>query len=84
MKGEFETNLERDFLLAKKLRRSITKMKHWDKEHLLAMLKRFCKRNGIRMPILYGMLEGRWEGNGLPLPEILVIFGKEWTLEHLA
>ena len=67
--------------IAQDLRDTLAKIDGWNTENILYSLRGVLQSNGIKMPILYTILTGN--PRGLPLPESLVILGKEKTLERL-
>lgn len=53
----------------------------WTKENIFAEFKTVMDTYKVRMPLLYRLLTGK--ERGLPLPESLVILGKDVTLSRL-
>lgn len=59
----------------------LEKTKEWKSELLLAACKQVMQAHKVRMPALYLLLTG--DERGLPLPESLVILGKDKTMRRL-
>ncbi len=53
----------------------------WNQEHILSILREILKEQNIKMPTIYYLLTGKEKG--LPLPETLVLLGKDKTLSRL-
>lgn len=68
--------------VAKSIFELFEKMQIWDKDAILLSMKKILKEKNIKGSILYKIFTGREKG--LPLPESLVVLGKEKTLERLS
>lgn len=67
--------------LAHALLQTIEEQTRWTPEKILEMLKSFNEKHNKSMKTLYILLTGRKQG--LPLPEFMEIFGKEFFINHL-
>jgi glutamyl/glutaminyl-tRNA synthetase len=67
--------------IVKDLYEEFSKVAEWEKGTILAVSKTVLIKYSIRMPVLYTLLTGYEKG--LPLPESLVILGKEKTMKRL-
>lgn len=67
--------------VAQVLYQQIETIVSWEKDAIFASLKTCMEQCSVRMPILYKILTGNEKG--LPLPESLVILGKEKVLSRL-
>lgn len=72
---------EKEKEVAKKLLDVFTNVLAWKKEDILQFLKQVLEQEKTRMTMFYKILTGK--ESGLPLPESLVILGKEKTIERL-
>jgi len=72
-----ESEQEVSKLLVEKLHYVTT----WDTDHIFPMMKELLVAKKIRMPILYKILTG--VEKGMPLPETVVLLGREETLRRL-
>jgi len=63
------------------VQKKFQKLSKWEKEQILASLKEILKEFSIKMPQVYTLLTGN--DKGLPLPESLVLLGKDKTIERL-
>lgn len=66
---------------AEMLYASFSSIEDWTSENIFDVCKFVMEKFKVRMPVLYYLLTG--EERGLPLPESLVILGKEKTLKRL-
>lgn len=67
--------------IAGELEQEFAKLQDWHKDAILAICKEIMTKHKIRMPVLYKILTG--SERGLPLPESLVVLGKDKTLARL-
>ncbi len=67
--------------IARKLLDGFLNIGSWQGEKILEIMKKVMNEEKIRMPILYKILTGK--ESGLPLPDSLVIYGKEKTIGRL-
>ncbi len=67
--------------IAQSLEKSLTDIDSWNNENILSSLKQILLNYKIKMPVLYTIFTG--EPKGLPLPESLVILGKDKTLARV-
>jgi glutamyl/glutaminyl-tRNA synthetase len=67
--------------LKSKLAESFEKIGQWNKENILEETKKYLQDNNIKFPDLYETLIGVRQG--LPLPDVFEILGKEKTLKLL-
>ncbi len=67
--------------IAKDLEHELSLAETWDKEQILTACKNILQKHGIRMSVLYKLLTGKEKG--LPLPESLVVLGKEKVIKRL-
>lgn len=72
---------EKEKIIAQSLFTSLSEIKKWKSQVILAMLKKVMQEENIRMSVFYTIFTGR--ATGLPLPESLALLGKEKTLERL-
>lgn len=63
------------------LKEGFAKIEDWSPESILEVMKNVMKENSVRMPVLYYLLTG--EEKGLPLPQSLVILGRQEVLKRL-
>lgn len=77
----FHVKNENDKKIAGTLKESFSKVTQWSVDEVLQILRETLVTYGIRMPVLYTILTG--QERGLPLPESLVILGKDETLRRL-
>lgn len=63
------------------LKDGFAKIEDWSSESILEVMKNVMKENSVRMPVLYYLLTG--EEKGLPLPQSLVILGRQEVLKRL-
>ena len=61
--------------------RVLSSLPEWQKDGIFQALKSVMKEYNVRMPFFYSVFTG--EGRGLPLPESLVIIGREKSLIRL-
>lgn len=67
--------------IARYLNKRLSNIDNWNTEKILTSLKEVLEEYKVKMPILYTILTG--QPKGLPLPESLVIVGKEKTIQRL-
>ncbi len=72
---------EEQKIIAESVRKAFDELSSWHAEALMAAMKEVLLSHHIRMPVLYSILTGK--ERGLPLPESLVLLGKEATLARL-
>lgn len=72
---------EREKSIGEKLIERFLAIQQWSNEKILKELKLVMDTKHIAMPVIYKILIGK--DRGLPLPESLVILGKEKVLERL-
>lgn len=63
------------------LKNGFATIDNWSSENILEVMKSVMQENKVRMPVLYYLLTG--EEKGLPLPQSLVILGKDEVLRRL-
>ncbi|HUD44616.1 MAG TPA: glutamate--tRNA ligase [Patescibacteria group bacterium] len=68
--------------IAQKLNSELQKIDDWNSEDIMSSLREILLQYKVKMPVLYTIFTG--QPKGLPLPESLVILGKEETLKRLA
>jgi len=68
--------------VAKNLKEVFNSIETWNKETVLAGMREVLQKQKVKGSMLYKIFTGR--EHGLPLPEMLELFGKEKTLEKLA
>lgn len=78
---EITLNNDKEKEIITELENTFAKTHKWNKEEILATLKKILNIHQIRMPVIYRLLTGKEKG--LPLPESLEILGKEKTLSRL-
>ncbi|KKQ96635.1 MAG: hypothetical protein A3C27_01055 [Candidatus Levybacteria bacterium RIFCSPHIGHO2_02_FULL_39_36] len=59
----------------------LQELKSWTKDSILIALRKLMEKHKVKMPFFYVLITGRREG--LPLPEIIEILGKDETLRRL-
>ncbi len=79
--SQFILTTDTDREVAKSLQEEFEKLKEWNKDTILEVLRNILKKHSIRMPILYTIVTG--QERGLPLPESLEILGKPTVLSRL-
>lgn len=67
--------------LARLLLQKFEAIFEWESEKLFVVMKELMQEKKIRMPVLYTLFTGKPQG--LPLPELLCILGKEKTLKRI-
>ncbi len=72
---------QKEKIIANKLIEHFLTMKQCNNETILSVLKAIMQTENVRMSILYKIMTGKQ--SGLPLPESLVILGKEKSIERL-
>lgn len=72
---------DEDKKLAARLTEQFTSLDEWNHDMIFSAMKTVMDEKQIRMPVFYLLLTG--SNRGLPLPQILEIFGKEKTLALL-
>lgn len=75
------TRTAQEKIIANAACKKLSAVTNWEAEYVLSALREVMKENQIRMPALYLLLTG--SPKGLPLPESLVIIGKDETLKRL-
>ena len=73
---------EMNKIIAQYLFDNLSKLDHWSNDNILSSFREVLQKYKVRMPVLYTIFTG--QPKGLPLPESLVILGKERTLERLS
>lgn len=58
-----------------------SEISEWNEENVFSVCKTVMEQYNIRMPVLYYLLTG--QERGLPLPESLVLLGKETVIKRL-
>ena len=72
---------EQEKTIVKKMIEHFLTIKQFNNEAILQSLKEIMQTQVVKMSVLYKIITG--EKSGLPLPESLVILGKEKTIERL-
>lgn len=79
--AQFHVTSDQEKEIAKSLKTAFENINEWTKENIFASFKDILTSHAIRMPVLYTIFTG--QGRGLPLPESLVILGKETAVKRL-
>ncbi len=67
--------------IVEELKNKFSAIDTWEKDIILLLFKEVLQKYSIRMPVLYKIVTG--VEKGLPLPESLVILGKDKVLQRL-
>lgn len=79
--AEFVVSTDSEKEISASLQSEFQKIREWNKDEILEVLRTILKKHSIRMPILYTIITG--QERGLPLPESLEILGKDIVLSRL-
>ena len=68
--------------IAQTLENKLSNIATWNSDDIMSSIREILQQYKLKMPILYTIFTG--QPKGLPLPESLVILGKEETLKRLS